>query len=74
MGLGLERSAEVIPIRNVYYMLAYAFQALRERGYRSLGRRSSITLRSYVLRYLRADSLRRYAEDWCAATWNAGRN
>ena len=37
MGLGLERSAEVIPIRNVYYMLAYAFQALRERGYRSLG-------------------------------------
>ena len=37
MGLGFERSAEVIPIRNVYYMLAYAFQALRERGYRSLG-------------------------------------
>lgn len=27
----------MIPIRNVYYMLAYAFQALRERGYRSLG-------------------------------------
>ena len=37
MGLDLERGVEVIPIRNVYYMLAYAFQALRERGYRSLG-------------------------------------
>lgn len=27
----------MIPVRNIYYMLAYAFQTLRERGYRSLG-------------------------------------
>lgn len=25
-----------IPIRNVYYMLSYAFQALRQKEYRSL--------------------------------------
>lgn len=30
----------MIPIRNVYYMLAYAFQVLQEKGYRQMGEES----------------------------------
>lgn len=30
----------VIPIQNIYYMLVYAFQILREQGYRSIATES----------------------------------
>ena len=30
----------MIPIRNIYYMLAYAFQVLHEQGYKDVDRYS----------------------------------
>lgn len=36
MGQQFEECCQVIPIRNIYYMLSYAFQVLSEQGYKSI--------------------------------------
>ena len=36
----------MIPIRNTYYMLAYAFQVLRQQGYRDIATEEFASLRS----------------------------
>lgn len=45
----------MIPIRNIYYMLAYAFQVLHEQGYKDVALRISETPQScWLLSYAKA--------------------
>lgn len=45
----------MIPIRNIYYMLAYAFQVLHEQGYKDVALRISETPQNcWLLSYAKA--------------------
>ena len=55
--------AAVIRVRNVFHMLAYAFSALREQGYRSVATEDFDNAAE-----LCAAILERGAANWCAPT------